>query len=231
MKTALFTLFIFISLGAAVLYFLNEPLQNERTSDSFEDARQEFYIDYGKLKENAKNHPKSEELLARIKEREQMLYDGNQDNDREAYEGIAFDMRQLGDYEGAIRGYWASIAVYEDNAISYRNLATSYKETGQYEKAEAAYKKTIELDLRDTSSYRNLADFYLYSMPDKKGKITSVMGEGLKRLPNHPDLLSYLAVFYQNEGEKEKAIEYYKKLLEVSPANESARSELNKLLR
>src|SRR3989344_7965470 len=71
---------------------------------NFENAIKEFYIDYNKLSINPNNNPRPDELLNKIREEEAKLSDEDPDNDRTAYELIAFNSRTLGDEEGAIRG-------------------------------------------------------------------------------------------------------------------------------
>lgn len=229
MKTIFLCICILIIAGLGALYFVNRPNQKGASLGSFENAVQEFHIDYAKLEEGAKSHPKGEELLARVRERERNLNNEDEKVAREAYELIAFDMRQLGDNEGSILGYRASLSLFENNIFAWNNLAVSYEELGEYKKAEAAYKKITEISPGDVPNYRKLADLYLYSLIEKEKEIPALMEEGLERVPNHPDLLSYLAVYWQNKGETEKAIEHYERLLKVAPLNKTAKDELNKL--
>src|SRR3989338_1106910 len=194
---------------------------------SFEDAIKEFYIDYDKLSINPNNHPRPDELLNKIREEEAKLSDEDPDNDRTAYELIAFNSRTLGDEEGAIRGYRASLALFPNNTLILNNIATSYKDLEEYKKAEAAYKKIIELSPGTVTAYRNLADLYLHPELDKKDTIPTIIESGLASAPNDPDLLSYLAVYYKDEKNYSKAIEYYERLIKVNPKNEAAKQDLS----
>lgn len=229
MKTTLIFLIILIVAGLAAFYFLSKPSQEEAILGDFGNAVAEFNIDYAKLEELAENHPRGEKYMLQIREREAWLNDDDPENDRNAYELIAFDMRQLGDDERSILGYRASISLFENNIFSWNNLGVSYQEIGEYEKAEASFKKITEISPGDVPNYRKLANLYLYDLTEKENEIPSLIEEGLQRVPDHPDLLSYLAVYWQNKGENEKAIEYYERLLKVNPLNQVVRDELNKL--
>lgn len=229
MKTALISIIIFVIVGFGILYFLNKPSEETIVLGSFENAIAEFRIDYSKLEELADNHPRGEEYLSRIRENEPNLQNEDKKVAREAYELIAFDSRQLGDDVGSILGYRASISLFENNIFSWNNLAVSYQELGEYKKAEAAYKKIIEISPGEVSNYRKLADLYLYNLTEKESQIPALIGEGLQSVPDHPDFLSYLAVYWQNKGERDKAIEYYERLLKVMPLNKAAQDALNKL--
>ena len=213
-------------------YFLISTPKEKNVDDvlgSFEKAIKEFYIDYDKLSINPNNHPRPDELLNKIREEEAKFSDDDPNNDRTAYELIAFNSRTLGDEEGAIRGYRASLALFPNNTLILNNIATSYKDLGDYKKAEAAYKKIIELSPGTIDAYRKLADLYLIPQVNKKDKVIPTLEIGLQAVPNAPDLLSYLAVYYKDEKEYVKAIEYYEKLLKVNPGNEAARQDLNTL--
>jgi len=229
MKNAIIFVALLIVVGIATFYFINRPSQEGAILEGFENAVAEFRIDYAKLEEGAKDHPKGDELLSRIREREAWLNDDNPENDRDAYELIAFDSRQLGDDAGSILGYRASISLFENNIFIWNNLGVAYQEIGEYKKSETAYKKIIEISPGDVPNYRKLADLYLYNLTEKEGDIPAVIEEGLQRVPDHPDLLSYLAVYYQNKGDKENAILYFERLLRITPLNQVVRDELNKL--
>lgn len=221
---------------AGLAIYAGFSLFSDRSSDKddfglniSEAAVQEFKIDYPKLEELTKNHPNGEMLLKRISDNEKKLNDGASENDQEAYELIGFDMYQLGDNEGTILAYRASLSVLLNNIVALNNLANAYKEVDDYKNAERAYLKAISVSPGEVTTYRSLSDLYLYNMPEKENDIQKIMDEGLKSLPENPDILSYLAVYYQNKGEKTKAIEYYERLVKVNPSNTAAKEELNKL--
>src|SRR3989338_8291874 len=174
---------------------------------NFENAIKEFYIDYDKLALNPNNHPRPDELLNKIREEEAKLSDDDPENDRTAYELIAFNSRTLGDEEGAIRGYRASLSIQPNNTIILNNLATSYQDLKEYKKAEAAFKKLIEFSPGTVYAYRKLADIYLIPAVGKKDLVVPTIEAGLASVPESGDLLSYLAVYYQEERNYTKAIE------------------------
>lgn len=192
-----------------------------------------FPLDYTRLEGLASKHPQKERILSSIRKFDDELHDEDTKNDAEAYIGIGFELRQLGDESAAIEAYRAGLAVDGTHVRGWGNLAVSYKETGQYERAEEAYKKVIEFNPGDVEAYINLADLYRYRLPDKEGKIVEVMQDGLAHLPEHPDFLAYLAVYYRDKGDKAKAIEYFERRLRVPGLEpdiaKAIAEELNKL--
>ena len=92
----------------------------------------------------------------------------------------------------------------------------------------------IENFAEDDSSFyvrtvRNLGDLYRFAMAEREGRIPELFEFALEENPEHGDLLSYLAVYYQEGENFSKAVEYYERLLVVAPENAAARAELQKL--
>ena len=228
---AIFVIIVGFLVGA--YFFTNRGPVIEKSFDEvlgdFSEAVKEFYIDYDKLALNPNNHPRPDELLNKIREEEAKLSDDDPENDRTAYELIAFNSRTLGDAEGAIRGYRASLSIQPNNTIILNNLATSYQDLKEYKKAEAAFKKLIEFSPGTVYAYRKLADIYLIPAVGKKDRVVPTIEAGLASVPESGDLLSYLAVYYQEERNYTKAIEYFERLLKVNPGNQAAKEELAKL--
>jgi tetratricopeptide (TPR) repeat protein len=48
-------------------------------------------------------------------------------------------------------------------------------------------------------------------------------------MPNHSNSLYFLGLCYEKKGEKEKALEYFKKVLELNPGNEVVLSKIREL--
>ncbi len=98
-----------------------------------------------------------------------------------------------------------------------------------FEQAEEYFRRAITADKNQTSVYVNAADFYRNVYTEKKGEAEKIILEGLNSLPNDESLLIYLASYYRDEGNKEKAVEYYEKVLAIEPGNEAVREEIGRL--
>jgi len=197
----------FIIVGLIILIFQSlEPKDKNLEIGEFENfsgAVEEFYIDYGLLEQNPVDHPNFEILIVRIRENEAKLSDDESENDNDAYMGIGFDVNSLGDKEGGIRAYRAVLDINVRNFIALNNVAVLYKLTGQPEKAELAYLRLIDFNPGDPPNYRSLADIYRYQLPEKEKLIPELMNQILVRRPEHPDILSWLATYWQDKGEKD----------------------------
>ncbi|TSC52898.1 MAG: hypothetical protein LiPW39_507, partial [Parcubacteria group bacterium LiPW_39] len=49
------------------------------------------------------------------------------------------------------------------------------------------------------------------------------------KFPDNPNLIASLAGYYRDTGQTQKAIEYYEKLVKLTPNNETARQDLEEL--
>lgn len=189
-----------------------------------------FTFDYPRWEALAKDHPQGERIITSIKNYQTVINDEDPANDSEAYLGIGFELRQLGEEKGAIKAHLVGLTLNDKNMRGWANLAVLYKENGKYKEAEEAYKKVIALNPGDTVAYRDLADLYLYYLTKKDSEIPTVIADGLAHVPEHPDLLIYLAVYYRDKGNVEKAIEYFERRAKVAPLDPDMAKEIAKEL-
>ena len=135
----------------------------------------------------------------------------------------------LNDYKGAEQAWLEAGKIAPENSAPFANLADLYTFfLRDYKKAEEFYIKTLTL-YPTVTGYRSFADFYRISVPNDSNKVEEVILQGLKIFPNRPDLLGYLGSYFKEIGQREKAIEYFEKLIAVSPNHPGARADLDKL--
>lgn len=218
MKKILFIVLVVLAISAASFYFFGGG-----------SGGKDFKIDYEKLEALAKDHPIGNQLLERIKEREAFLYDEDDSNNSEAYQLIAFDMRQLGDDASAVKAYKKALVLDENNTLALNNMATSYRDIGDFKNAEKAYRKIIEISPGNTPVYISLADVFLAQYPDNEEGLLEFMSAGINVSVDPSDILSYLAVYYRDKGDIDKAIFYFERFLDRNPSNEPVKAELKRL--
>lgn len=142
---------------------------------------------------------------------------------------IGLVKKTFNNYEGA-RDVWEHAkTINSDHPIAYANLAKLY---GFYlndlEKAEKNYQEALDLDPNADYLYLGLAELYRDAMNLKKDLVDDVLLAGLKHLPGHASLMTELATFYQNNGEAEKAIYYYNRLLNHPYINDQQKEAIRK---
>ena len=185
------------------------------------------------LQELASKHPGGQELLDQIKKMQEQLQTATApDKKFEAYFVMGFSKDQLEYKEGAIKDYKKALEVDSKNSdvpTVLNNLANDYKYLKNYPEAEKYYLEIIEMDSSNIMTYRNLHEFYDLYYKEKADLADDILLKGLESNLDSPNLLSALAVYYEKQGDKDKAIIYFEKLLEVMPENEAAKLELEKL--
>src|SRR3989344_1582590 len=135
----------------------------------------------------------------------------------------------LCDYQGAA-DVWTYVGeIRPENSLSFANLGDLYTHfLVDYPKAEAAYLRAIENEKHDVNYFRNFFELYYY-YTEKKHLAEKVLLDGLNYNPNSQDLMTLLASYYRDNGNKEKAIEYFNKVLKLNPDNEAVKRELERL--
>jgi Tfp pilus assembly protein PilF len=74
-----------------------------------------------------------------------------------------------------------------------------------------------------------MADIYRYRLPGQEAMYETTMLEALQKFPNNPNLVGPLALYYKQTSQTQKAIEYYEKLVKISPENQMAKEDLAEL--
>ena len=217
----LFSVFLFIVTIGIAVFFLS--------GDSVKNGGKKLSIDYNNLEILAESHPRGDSILAAIREKEQLLFDNDENNDIGAYLFIGFSVRQLGDDKFAISAYKEALKLDEDHLLALNNIAVSYTDIGEYKKAEEAYRKLVVANPGDVPVYRKLADVYAFQHPDDEEGVAAIIKSGLEVVLAPADLVSYLATYYRDRGNTSKAIEYFEMLLRVRPNNKAVQNELGRL--
>ena len=217
----------FLVVGAGFLIFSS---QNREGKKGASQGVQSIF-DYGKFEELAKKRPNGENYLNFIRENEQMLFDGDPSNDADAYITMGFNLHVLGDDTSAIWAYEEGLRLSPDNSYGLNNIATSYMELGEYEKAEGAYRKLSKVLSGDSSAVINHAEVYGIVNPSDKKGFWDIIERGISVAAgdNLASILTYAGGYFRDSGDKEKAEEYFKKLVEFFPNNELYKSELEDL--
>ena len=150
-------------------------------------------------------------------------------NDTDAFEIIGFLHDTLGDKETGQKYYKEILKLKPESVVPLNNLANIYKDRGDFSEAEKLYLKITEVDASNIEAWRDLHDLYRYLYKSKEDQADDILLSGLGKNPDDPQILAMLATYYQDTGNKEEAIKYYERLVEVMPANEAAKKELQKL--
>lgn len=142
---------------------------------------------------------------------------------------VAQIKRILGDMDGAITAWEYANIIRPKNSLSFSNMAALYHyDLKQYDKAEKNYLISVANDPGDIPTIRNFFELYFYSLKDN-AKAEALLLDAISNNPSAADLYSLTGKFYADTSRPGQAIEYYQKHLEINPANEAVRREIERL--
>jgi len=157
-----------------------------------------------------KNSPLTYQMRALIFE--------EQGNDFDAHINWAKYNLAKKDKDVALNEYFMAFQVKEDNAALVQNIAELLEDTGDKMHASEFWEKLAKLEPRNKKALEKLADFK-QSIGDYRGET-----ETLEKLylfdSRNTTVIKKLAKSYEKIKNKEKALDFYNKFIEVSPANE-----------
>lgn len=135
-----------------------------------------------------------------------------------------------GDYEGARDAFIYAGQIRPQSSTPFANLADLYAYfLNDPVKAEESIKKAIANDPNDYNFYISLADIYRYKFPERSGMYEQTLLEVIAKFPDNPNLIAPLAAYYRDTNQTQKAIEWYEKLVKLSPENQAAKEDLEEL--
>ncbi len=138
--------------------------------------------------------------------------------------------QKVGMYKKAIN-YYSKEAEIEPSPGLLGMIGMLHFKQKEYEKAIKYFQKALHLDSQYTPARTNtLAAYHLWAdeliKTGENDKAVSVLNEALKLFSDSRVIYYDLGTAYNKSGDKEKAIEYYKKALEVEPSFSPAKSDI-----
>lgn len=135
-----------------------------------------------------------------------------------------------GDYEGARDVFLYAGQIRPQSSTPFANLADLYAYfLDDPVKAEESIKTAIASDPSDYNLRLALADIYRYKFSGGAVKYEQTLLEAIAKFPDNPNLIAPLAAYFRDTNQIAKAIEWYKKLIKISPDNEEAKQDLAEL--
>jgi tetratricopeptide (TPR) repeat protein len=205
-----------------------------RTSRQFDKAIKVFNEALGIFSADAGLYFNLGDTYAAMKKTERALYAYNRalqinPNYPEAINNIGLLFMNNKRFDEAINQYQKAIALQDRPEFHY-NLALSYREKGLYQLAEQEFRKMIAARPNFFEAYFNLG--LLYERIGYIDQAIRTYEEGLKRKPNQLELLNQLAGIYLNQKkDSPKALEYYRKIVQVAPDHPNVKEVKNLIAR
>ena len=139
---------------------------------------------------------------------------------------------KLGKYNEAIADFNKAIELKPDDEEAYYNRGNAYCDLNKYEEALADFSKAIELKPDDAEAY-NCRGF-VYAKQGVFEKAFQDIGYALKLAPDEPNALHSLGFTYMKrgeEGDREKALELFTKVISLDASLVDAYEDRAKIYR
>lgn len=125
-----------------------------------------------------------------------------------------------------------SIDLKKDYLGSYLGLANAYESAKDLDKAVDVYKNLLQLGATNNTEILFNAGRVLYNRNQKgdKADAEKLWLEAVRLQPNYSNALYSLALLYESENQKQKALEYYYKVKELNPGNKDIINKIKSLV-
>lgn len=140
----------------------------------------------------------------------------------------------LQDYKQAEKAWKYFIANRPRAIQGYWGLGEIYTVWERYEAAERNWLMAIEVDTPASypNAYIKLSDLYRDVFPEKRYLLVQILTTAMEKNPKEVNYPLLLATYYRDTGDKESAIRFFEKVLEMEPdagSAENIRKEINEL--
>lgn len=219
---------IIVVLVAVAGYFIYSQFQGRAPSEENLEAYKQSILADPVINNPNLNEEEVLKFTQQLKKAQEAAVDLNFDS-LQVINDVARLKQLLGDFDGAIKAWEYANIIRPKNSLSFSNLAALYHyDLRQFDEAEENYLISIANDPNDIPTIRNFFELYYYSLKDNV-KAEALLLQSIKENPESADLYALAGSFYQETGYSGKAVEYYEKALELNPAKEAVRRELERL--
>lgn len=124
-----------------------------------------------------------------------------------AYTQMGVAYYRMKNYEKAIGNYNKAATLKPGDAITLNNIGTVYFEWGKYREAEEKFLQALRVDHRYVDGYMNLGS--VYGTLQQYDKAIDAFLNAIKYSPDNSRAYHFLAITYQNKGDKTNAEKYF----------------------
>ncbi|MBI4930782.1 MAG: tetratricopeptide repeat protein [Bacteroidetes bacterium] len=132
-----------------------------------------------------------------------------------AYTQMGVAYYRMKNYEKAIVNYNKAAELSPSDAITLNNIGTVYFEWGKYSEAKEKFQQAVQIDPRFIDANMNLGSV-LGTIKDFNGAIVSFQN-AIKYAPDNARAYFFIAITYQNMGDKVNADKYFQIAQQMDP--------------
>src|SRR3989344_3935567 len=152
--------------------------------------------------------------------------------DVSAWLDLAIQYKTINDFDGAVE-IWEYLAGAKKHPVAYYNLGSTYHlDLKQYARSEDYFRKAVEANPGFALNYMGLHELYKYSYKQDSTLAADSLKEGIDKVTHNSriDLITALAGYYVEKGDKTQAVEWYSKakLAATSAGNPALANQIQK---
>lgn len=183
-----------------------------------------FILDHQKW-QRYRNDPNKKIFIERV---ESILDKKSRERTVDDYLFLGNNYLNLGENQLALEAFLKALKINPEHDIAALNTANTYLTLGEYKKAEDIYWALIDKNPKNIEPYLKLGELY-QKYSSLRGNPESILQKGVENNPENYNLIFALSSYYEKVGNKELALENYKKALELNKDDEGLKKIINDL--
>lgn len=133
-------------------------------------------------------------------------------------------------YEKAIENYEKAITLKNDYFLAYTNLASVYEKQENLDKSIETYERVLAYANEEYEFLYNYARvLYNRNKADDRSRSEIIWNYIIELNPKYSNAFYSLGLLYESKNDRTKALEYYYKVKELLPENETVIQKINSL--
>lgn len=133
-----------------------------------------------------------------------------------------------GDKSSAKDYYLKALEINPKDGETLNKLGNTYRDLGKHSEAGKAYKDAYAVQPGLLNAYVNLATMQAYTL-GKSADAVKTYELAVSKIGQTPEVLNLLAGAYEQNDQKERAINTYNDVLEKDPKNQAAKQNIERL--
>lgn len=142
-----------------------------------------------------------------------------------AYIESGMVLQGMGKLAKARDQFLAAAKLDPKNYTAQTSLFSVYSEMNDYSSSRQAIKEAVKLNSSSPDIWRNYISLEMGQFAASREEANSLFKEALQKTNNHVDIMTVYAQFLEQGGDKQGAIDYWKKAAQANPSGKALYDE------
>lgn len=146
---------------------------------------------------------------------------------QDAHNNLGQILQKEGRFREAIAEYEKALALNPNFPSALNNIGVCYGRLKEYDKAERSFRRALTINAKDIFAMNNLAIMFLETRRFEDAR--EIATQAVTVEPNYANGYLTLGSIYATTGEHDQAEVAFRKVLEIDPSNQRAKTNLDRL--